>query len=46
MENIPWDEEWEENQIEDAIETWNYSYLLEDEVAMRTNIKLKSFLPF
>ena len=25
-------EEWEEKQLEDAVETWDYSYLLDDEV--------------
>ena len=26
-------EEWEEKELEDALETWDYSYLLDDEVS-------------
>ena len=26
-------EEWEEKQLKDAVETWDYSYLLDDEVS-------------
>ena len=33
FETIQAMEDWEEKELEEAIETWDYSYLLDDEVS-------------